>query len=136
MINIYASVNCNLQGKHKEVNLTQGMYKATLIQGVHTAWLFATPNNGGTWNTLYKVYSSDGTEHTGGEWVGAATALAAFNGTPNKVLTFYQPVDGIAKFCVADNSCGDNSGGVSLEIVPMPVPTEHSTWGKVKALYR
>ena len=137
IVNIDAVINCADPRYHKKVSLPEGMYRATIIQGTHTAWRWDSPVRGGNWNTAYYVLVSDDvTAYVGGDWPAAATALDAFNGTTHKVLEFYQPVTGFAKFYVADQHCSDNTGGVSLEIVPLPLPTAESTWGKVKALYR
>jgi len=136
VINVNALLHCDFPNNPLTVPLAQGTYSATLIQGTYSAWRYASPSVGGTWNTLYYIRVVGGTEYTGGDWLAAGTALDAFNQTVVKTLVFTQPANGDIKLLVADNKCTDNSGGVSLEIILLPVPAATSTWGKVKALYR
>ena len=128
---------------NKVIQLDEGWYVATLVQGTYTAWAYAALGAGNVWHTQYKIITFDGVDYV--QWVGGAILFAgsaqeAFDQTSEKSLVFYQPVTGDIELRVADNDCWNNAGGVSLGIEECPdcagVATEGSSWGSLKALYR
>lgn len=119
--------------------LVAGTYHVEWLSGAYS-WVSDDSQFGGfTWLGQARVYIYATAETlTIGDTVGPllhatqALAEAAALGiypivvSANSVVNFYLPDSG---------DCGDNRGTITLKFVS-PLPTQGSTWGAIKALYR
>lgn len=135
IVDIDAVANCPA-GNAVQLPLTAGAYNVTQIDqnggGAFTAWNAWGPDrvsgcdakganctNG--WLTSYRVAAPDVPDDGYGGGVYATPELAFQNDAEN--TSFVLPSDQTVSFYISDSNCGDNAGGVSLEIAPGQVPT-------------
>lgn len=133
IVDIDAVANCPL-GNALQLPLTAGAYNVTQIDtnggGAFTAWNAwgfvggcdpqgANCTNG--WLTSYRIVSADVPDDGYGGGIYETAELAFLNEAEN--ASFVLPTDQTVSFYIGDSNCGDNLGGVSLEIAPGQVPT-------------
>ncbi len=138
IVNVDGRANCPA-GNALEVPLTAGSYSATPIDisggGAFTAWNAwglvsgcdqngANCDNGWIWS--YRFFAPDVPDDnvgSGGVW---ETEDLAFENAAEGT-SFTLPTDQTVSFYIPDSNCGDNIGGVSLDVVE-EVPTM-PVWG-------
>lgn len=95
---------------------------------------------GFTWSSRvhYHIYANASTGTLGGPAIYYQTAAEA-ESAGQGVYHITVPSGGAVEFFVEElgpiGTCGDNRGLITLKFV-WPVPTEATTWGAIKALYR